>query len=131
MNMAFGQATNIKNKKISTWLHAILEKDRVQSDTKTFKNSWTLLWKHKLQIIFYIQNYKCYMEAKNYLDLKCQMKKNGNSWEFITNLPSFIGSYKFCMKPNFIGLYKNHMNYVLWLIWMIFVHIQYLKYLNG
>jgi hypothetical protein len=70
------------------------------------------------------------MEAKNYLDLKCQMKKNGNSWEFITNLPSFIGSYKFCMKPNFIGLYKNHMNYVLWLIWMIFVHIQYLNMFN-
>jgi len=50
---------------------------------------------------FLIQNYKCYMEAKKCLDLECHMKKNGNSWEFITNLPSFIDSYKFCVKPNF------------------------------
>jgi hypothetical protein len=56
---------------------------------------------------FLYTKYKCYMETKKGLDLECHMKKNGYSWKFITNLPSFIGSYKFCVKPNFQGLYKN------------------------
>jgi hypothetical protein len=52
------------------------------------------------------------------------------STQSITNLLSFIGSYKLMRNPTFIGLYKNCMNSMLWLIWMIFIHIQYLKYLN-
>jgi hypothetical protein len=49
-------------------------------------------------------------------------------YHIITNLPNSYVRINYVLSLIFIGLYKNHMNPMLYLIWMIFVCIQYYKY---